>query len=1013
MLGREACEAPGKVGGRGRRALRVAGWTAAGIALATVVVANVATVLYGETVDSFLGSDEVSVSETDLQAQLARDQILSERIEGEGLVLLRNQDETLPLSPNVTKVNVFGWGSTQWVSGGSGSGGVAGGCEGILDALTSQGISYNEELAELYRGFQGERPHLSAGTLGSTAEQFCCLYEPKISDESLYAPELLGRAKSYSNTAIVVLGRMAGESIDCPREQLRVNERGGSPIRSRGRNYLEPSPEEEELLAYVAANYENVIVLVNSTNAMELGLVEDIEGVDACVLVGATGGTGARSVVKALWGEINPSGRTADTYAYDLSTAASWANAGADGEGSYLGSKGLYPADGTANVNEGSPVGYDSLRFVDYAEGIYVGYRWYETADAEGFWDGVSNRHGIGYQGVVQYPFGFGLSYTTFSWDIVGRTPLRNSRLSADDRIEMTVRVTNTGSRAGRDVVELYVQAPYTPGGIEKPSCQLVAFAKTGLIEPGQSEDVTLGFGARDMASYDYLDANQNGFKGWELEEGEYLVQLRRDAHTLASCENASASYLVAHGQRYESDLQTGTEVRNRFTGEDAEGKVSIDGTSTGEGIRYLTRADFKSTFPLTGDVDRPIAPALRDMNLYREEDALAADAAAGQTLSQAGDGQGGEPAYLAHGATVSRKGKLTQLGLELGKNYDDPRWPLLLDRISQDDMERLVLHGYSNSAAIDAVGKERTKELDGSSQIGSFHQLRFGVAFPNPTVLAQAWSQELSHAFGQAAGMEAAMLGVDGWYAPACNIHRTPLGGRNYEYYSEDPLLSGVMAAGTVRGSREAGTFTYLKHLALNEQDSYRDSLYTWLTEQSLREIYLEPFRRAVQEGGATGMMSSYNRIGPVWAGGSHALITDVLRGEWGFRGSVITDYRDHHQYLNADQMLRAGGSLYMDGVFRDGRFAVGRGSENYRQQLRRATKDVMYVWLNARASNLSYNEAALENGWPPLERPIKTRGLSVLSASLAAIDAVTALLLVLVVRKRLRSRRGEAERG
>ncbi len=981
-----------------KKGLKVTRYAAAGVVLVAVVAVNVAAVRFGESLETLIGTDSVKVAQTDKDAQWSRDARLAQDIEGEGLVLTQNKGQTLPLSKDTARVNVFGWASTQWVVGGSGSGGVQGSCEGILDALTKQGISYNEELAAMYRDFQGERPYLSAGTLNAYANQFCRLYEPSIDDTSYYPPSLLDKAKEYSNTALVVLSRMAGESIDCPRNQLRVTTKGGAPVRSANRTYLEPSPEEERLIAYVAANYDNVIVLVNSTNAMELGVVKSIEGVDACMLVGATGTGGATSVVKALWGEINPSGRTVDTYAYDFSTAASWANSGELGEGLYVGSRGLYPADGTANTNVGEAATYSSVRFIDYVEGIYVGYRWYETANAEGYWNDVRNRYGSGYEGVVQYPFGFGLSYTNFSWQIVDRSHRAGTSLAADDTISLTVRVTNTGGRAGKDVVQLYFTAPYTPGGIEKASTNLASFAKTDLLQPGQSQDVTLSFSVRDMASYDCYDANSNGFCGYELEAGKYAVELKTDAHTLADCRGARVTYDIEEDEQLKEDAATGALVANRFTGADAERGISIDGSTTGQKMSHLSRADFAGTFPRVRDLDRETPDAIALTNLYDAAQAAVEDEAANAREATTGGASDADTTRTPLSSSlVAENGELTDLGRYLGRSYDDVRWDALLDEIAQDDMERVVLHGYSSSGAIEKIGKEKTKDLDGPAQVGSFHQLQYGVGFPNPTVLAQTWNISLSRSYGQAAGMEAAMLGIDGWYAPACNIHRTPLGGRNYEYYSEDPLVSGKMAAQAVCGARETGTFTYLKHLILNDQDSYRDSLYTWLTEQALREVYLEPFRVAVQEGGATGMMSSYGRIGAVWTGGSKALLTGVLREEWGFDGAVITDYSDHHQYMNADEMLRAGGSLLMDGVFRDGEFRFGTDSANFAAQLRRATKDIIYTWLNARETNLAYNENAAATGAAQLVRPIKEKGVSPVMLAISVVDAVAVMVILL----------------
>lgn len=984
---------------RRRVALRVA----AGLGIGLVVVANVAAARFGETVDSYLSSDRVDVSDARIEAQMARDAKLSEEVEAEGLVLVQNRGDALPLSRDVDRVNVFGWGSTQWVGGGSGSGGVSGECKGILQALTDEGIAYNESLARMYRDFQSERPFFAAGSLNSHDYEFCRLYEPDIEDGGLYTPELLAEAKEYSTTALVVLSRVSGESIDCPREQFRTTTKGGPVKRSMARHYLEPSPEEEALIRYVAANYQNVVVLVNSTNPMELGIVESVEGVDACMLVGTTGTTGARSVVRALWGDVNPSGRTTDTYAYDFSTAPSWANAGADGEGHYLDSQGRYPADGTLNGNVGTREAYKSVRFVDYAEGIYVGYRWYETADAERFWDGGRTRYGEGYDGVVQYPFGYGLSYTSFSWQVVSREPLRGGTLDPDGSVDTVVRVTNTGGRAGRDVVELYVTPPYERGGIEKPSTQLVAFAKTDELRPGQSQDVTLSFDVRSLASYDCYDANGNGFAGWELERGSYRVELKRDAHTLAPCLHASVSYELESDHPYPTDASTGVEVSNRFTGSSAEAGVSIDGRSTGSEVRCLTRADFRGSFPTNRDVDRPMPDAVRILNRYDKGQARAQDARFDGEVQMTRQPSQAKARIYA----LERHGKLTALGRALGRDYDDGRWDPLLGTLSQGQMEQLVLHGYSHTAELDELGKPRSKELDGSSQASSFNQIRRGVGFPNPTILAQGWDPGLARRFGQAVGMECAMLGIDGWYAPACNLHRTPLGGRDYEYYSEDPLLSGLMAARTVEGARQTGTYAYLKHLVLNEQDSYRDSLYTWLSEQALRELYLEPFRIAVEDGGCTAVMSSYNRVGAIWAGGSEALIDGVLRGEWGFHGTVITDYSDHHAYMNADQMLRAGGSLFMDGVFGDGSFALDTTTPNFRRRLRAASKDVLYTWLNARSANLDYNDAADAAGTATLDRPLKTKGTSLVLVAISLVDALAAGTVVVRTALRIRRRR------
>lgn len=988
---------------RARRVGKVLAGVVAAFVVLALVAATVAMALLGDTVKSYLGTDVVNVTDEERDATMAAGRALAERIEAEGLVLVRNEDATLPLPDSTTQVNVFGWASTQWVGSGSGSGQVTGTVTGLLDALSERGISYNAELTDMYRSFCGERAYKSAGALNSRASEFCRLYEPRVTDETCYSQELLADAKAYSDTAIVVIGRVSGESVDCPDVQYKVNERGGSVDVDVTRGYLELSAEEEALLRYVGANYEHVVVVVNSTNTMELGELETIPGIDAALLAGPTGEVGARAVVSALWGDVNPSGRTTDTYAYDFSTAASWANSGAMGEGLYTNGEGLYPADGTLNANVGVTETFDAVRFVDYAEGIYTGYRWYETADAEGFWDDVSNSHGTGYDAVVQYPFGYGLSYTDFSWEVVRSSHADGAYVGRASEVSLTVRVTNTGQVAGRDVVELYCTPPYTPGGIEKASTVLVDFQKTRLLQPGESQDVTVSFTLDDVASYDCYDANGNGFAGYELEAGDYVVELKRDAHTLDDCAGARTTLRLPVDVQCADDLSTGAVVENRFTGEDAVDGVSVDGSDSGADITFLTRADFAGTFPRTGSADRDMTDNVVDLNLYDEQD-VEADALsyADHLLTDFY-----QPTVTTSGTSwqLSEDGELTELGRELGADYDDPRWEIVLDQVSVSDMERLVLHGYLATASISGIGKPLTKEVDGPAQVGSFNQLSYGVGYPAPTVLAQTWDAGLAREYGRQLGLEAAMLGVDGLYAPCANLHRTPVGGRNYEYYSEDPLVCGTMAAEVVGGAADSGTYCFLKHFAVNNQDTYRDSLYTWLTEQALRELYLRPFRIAVEDGGATGLMTAYNRVGAVWAGGSKALLTDVLRGEWGFEGAVITDYADHQRYMNADQMLRAGGDLFMDGVFRNGAFAYGMDqgelsaarstddaarATSYLTNLRRATKDVLYVWLSAREANLAYNESAIEAGLPTIDRPVKTEGFNYVGAALALADAV-----------------------
>lgn len=859
---------------------------------------------------------------------------LAEEIAADGMVLLENNG-TLPLS-DLGNVNLFGWSSTEWVTHGSGSGGVVGECTDLIAALEADGVRPNSELTELYENYAPEREYFSKGALNTYAKDFCKLYELSMSD---YPTDLLSRAKEYSDTAIVVIGRVNGESNDAPKAQYKY-----AAETDTSREYLELSAEEEDLLGYVGENYDKVVVLVNSTNAMELGGLKDIEGIDAVLVTGATGTYGTSVVADLLTGEKTPSGRLTDTYVYDFSTAASYANAGAEGLGKYTNGEGLYPFDGTINGNVGEQVPYDRLSFVDYAENIYVGYKWYETADAEGFWasDFAHDKWGVtSYDEVVQYPFGYGLSYAEFDTEILSVTP-SDGALAADSTITVTARVTNTsGSRSGRETVQLYYSAPYA-GGVEKSAVELADFAKTDVLAPGASEEVTLSLTARDMASYDCY--GKSGHVGYVLEAGDYELSLRSDSHTVLD----ERTLTLAADVTYD-------DATNLFTGDDASDGYGIDDA---DNVEYMTRADFEGTFPAAPE-DRAISDEIADFNLYAAEDAEAWIDESDEPIVTGAD----------NGMTVFENGTVNELGLALGRDYDDSRWDALLDQLTVDEMMNITLHNsYGESKALPSIGKPLSYEADGPTQIGSFNLPWHGTGFPNPTTIAQTWDKELANAFGTQLGREADMLGYRGWYGPGCNLHRSPFGGRNYEYYSEDPVLSGVMTAQVARGSLSTGTYMYLKHFIVYDQETYRDGVYVWLTEQTLRETYARPFEIAVKEGGVTGVMTAYNRLGAVWAGGSHALLTELLRDEWGFRGAVLTDYSDHHAYMCFDQAIRAGGDTWMDGVMGAGKFAFETESATFMQALRTASKNLIYIWLNAyaQADAAGFEKSVVNVGLP-----------------------------------------------
>ena len=939
------------------------------VCILTVVINAIAP--WGrESLDGYYGTYSVHTDKNIMNAYLEQGEKFAYDVQAEGSVLVHNNG-VLPFSEEIEKVNVFGWAVADWHPSGSGSAKTLNAETDFLQALKNYGIEYNTELTDMYEKFMAYNPYHDA--LHSYAEQTCRLYEPVITDTDYYTEEMLANALAYSDTAIVVLGRYSGESIDCPKVQYKVTKtQNGSYddsaiIVDETRTFLDISTEEEALLNYVTENYENVVIVVNNTNQMNLNFIDTIVGIDACLVAGTSGINAANAIPALLYGEVNPSGRLADTYTYDFSTAASYANAGMDGEGQYEGADGLYPADGvTTNPNVGDYPLYESLSYVDYAEGIYIGYKWYETADAEGFWDDVDNQYGKGYEGVVQFPFGYGLSYTTFSQELVDVTP-ENSVLEKDDEISITIRVTNTGNKAGKDVVQIYYSAPYIPGGIEKSVRELCGFAKTDVLEPGESEEVTIIFTVADMASYDCYDANGNGFKGYEVEAGNYDILLMKNAHEKVG-DDTVVSFSVEKGILYDTDPDTGALVYNKFTGEDAMDGVSVDGSDSDAGIVYLTRADFEGTFPTTVAKGRVMTDNVADLNLYTEEDANAFINECDEDIVTGAD----------NGIVLYNETGFTPLATELGADYNHEKWDELLDQMTLDEMKNLVLHGYTKTMEVASVAKIQTKDYDGPAQMGGFANCIQGktTGFPNATVIAQTWNTDLSYNFGLIEGAQAGQLGIEGWYAPAANMHRTPLGGRNYEYYSEDEFVSGMMAAKTIEGSLDAGVYCYMKHLICYEQDSMRDSLYTWMTEQALREIYLKPFQIAINEGGLTGIMTSYNRLGAVWAGGSYALITGVIRDEFGFEGTILTDYADHQNFMIMDQALRAGGDLWMDG-FVMGDFHFETESNSFKQELRRACKNILFMWLNAGQENIEYNLTAEV----PILRPVESKQVSLVT--------------------------------
>lgn len=873
------------------------------------------------TVYDVVGGNAEAVS---YEEAIAHGNDTSMRILQEGSVLLKNENNVLPLAQGTDKVNLFGWRSSKMVFGGAGSGFVDDAdAVSLQTVLDEKGIAINTDLMKLYTDYSTDSNGSGVGETNFSITEL---------PASSYTDAVMQQAKGFSDTAIITVSRMGGEGNDLPADMSAV---GGE----RGKHYLELSSDEEAMVKLVTENFDKVVLLVNSSHAMELGFVDEY-GIDAVLWIGCPGTNGLRGVVSVLTGEVAPSGRLVDTYAYDATSAPSFANFG---EYAYSNASDLY--------------------YVNYMEGIYVGYRYYET---RGFTDGEE-----WYRSQVQYPFGYGLSYTTFEQHIT-------SFVNVDGNVVATVEVKNTGSVAGKDVVQMYYTAPYTPGGIEKSHVNLLGFAKTGLLEPGASETVTIAFNVEDMASYDYQNA-----KSYVLEAGEYQVKLMSNAHDVLETETINIpSTIVYQGGNQRSSDQTA--AVNLFD------DVTVDFL---DGYTYLSRNDWEGTWPdashaaasipadklalvkgnysaeykldsdpnlsryentpittdhqLTDDEIQQVKTALREA-LAQDTDALAElDAAEGVSSAEGGSWSALQEQYIS-----LQNGKLV-FGLMGRFDYDSPVWELLLSQMSLQEISDLVSMGGYRTAPVESIDKSVTMDIDGPAGMQPFLgfgiDIQPGVGYPTEVVIASTWNVELAEEMGRCVGQFANSQNVSGWYAPAMNTHRSPFAGRNFEYYSEDGVLGGKMGAATTRGARQQGIWVYLKHFALNDQELHREQgLCTFANEQSIREIYLKPFELSVEEGEATGVMSSFNLLGYYWAGASRALCTDVLRNEWGFRGAVITDFYMNFgsTYMNARQGVLAGNDLYLN-PFQAEAVTVDmmKSSNQLSQAARQSCKNILYM--------------------------------------------------------------------
>ncbi len=877
--------------------------------------------------------DGVIASSKEKETVLKEANRLNEEIVSEGIVLLKNKGEqdnkALPLAKK-SKISVFGKNSANIVLGGSGSGGSnAKNTVSLYDGLENAEFELNPELVKFYESKDSGSGRDKNPAIGAKVTGLAIGETPL----EKYNSKVKNSYDAYSDAAVVVFSRIGGEGFDLPR--LQTTKYGGSSVdgsKDGGQHYLELDKNEEALLKEVidCKKFKKVIVLINCATSMELGFIEETEGIDAALWIGSPGGSGANAVGKVLNGDVTPSGHLVDTYVRDFTKDPTWQNFGDN-----LSDKGnTYLAAGAELGNY----------YVEYEEGIYLGYRYYETRSFQDIYR-FGDDNGW-YKENVVYPFGYGNSYANFEWRLVGdKTTFNAQPLNKDtnNKIQVTVNVKNTSAKySGKDVIQLYYSAPYITNGIEKAHVVLGGIVKTDLLAPGESKEYAVSLDIKDMASYDYTDANGNGFKGYELEQGTYTVYLGRNAHDCWTGDKAvKLEYSLFDNITYPMDIYGTRGSDNRFESmsEYMDGKT-------------MSRSGFNASFPQTPTrAEREISEELTKALNFNYDDTN------GRYVKS----------FEGEARQQGKKGDAPQLYEMIGVDLDDEKWEELIDYLSVDDMVALVGQGNFHTNSIDSIGKPRTIDPDGPAGFTNFmgdptvHDTCF---YASECVIGATWNKDLANDMGVMVGLES-LVGYtkgdgrtySGWYAPAVNIHRSPFSGRNWEYYSEDPFLAGYLGTNVVIGAQSKGVYTYVKHFVLNDQETNRDSggLITWADEQTFREIYLKPFKMIVEQGKTNSIMSSFNRIGSEWAGGSYALLTEVLRMEWGFKGMVISDYNLSNAYMHPDQMIRAGGDLNLSQDYKPSSSASRDGMTDALQvkALRKATKNILYTIANSNAMN------------------------------------------------------------
>lgn len=844
----------------------------------------------------------------------------------EGFTLLKNENNVLPIKTNKSdktivtfpKVSVFGKNSVNLTLTGSGSGGGdSKGSKTIFDSLSEAGYEYNPTLKSFYednsKSGSGRPENLS--TEAGIQTGFATGETPV----SSYTSDVKASFSDYDSLALVVISRIAGESYDCPKTMIKT-----SGAASDDDHYLELDQNEMDMLQLACENFSKVCLVINSSNPIELGFLDEIGAVNdatmndydyashiqAAIWIGGPGYTGIMALGEILNGNVNPSGSLVDTYTRDFTTAPSYCNFSTTSE---------QPDYYLKNKES------QNAWFTDYEEDIYVGYRYYETR-------GKSEGEAW-YKNNVVYPFGYGLSYTEFEWKITNKDEFASKTIEKDKTYTIEVEVDNVGDYAGKDTVELYVEAPYIEDGIEKSSKVLVAFDKTEKLDAKTGKGkVSLAFTPYDFASYDYDDKNANGSSCYELDKGTYTFYVSKDAHTYED----KFEMVVNEDIIYDKDPSTNKEIKNRF--DDADDELQT----------RLSRKDFTSTWPSKRtDEEREISDASLAKIKSKETN---------NPLTENSDEI--KNANLTY--ATKKDDSVMQLSKLIKADYDDEKWDEFLSGVTLSTMQDVLKNGAFGTDAVSYIGKPKTIETDGPAGLVNFmgtDEVKGTSTNCTEPVMAASRNASLLKEYGEAIGDEGIIGNTkdqtpySGWYAPGINIHRSPFAGRIYEYYSEDPLLNGVLAASVNEGASNKGIITYMKHFVANECETHRNEICTWVDEQTLREIYLKPFEIATKRcKGTKGLMSSFNRLGYTWTGGDYRLLNNVLREEWGFKGTVICDFADL-SFMDLKQMQYGGGDLYLNNLKADS--WVNKNNKVDVYVIKQCFKNYMYTLVNSNAMN------------------------------------------------------------